>query len=323
MTIIAAYEYRKGRRAGSVDLAGPPGACTGAKDCFAWVGLFEPTMAEMQACNARFGLHPLAVEDAVHPHQLPKLELYGDQLFIVARTARLKDGRIVYGETAYFVDRNFIISVRHGSDEGHSQVRARLEERPQALEHGVDYVLHGLLDMVVDNYLPVIDAVRGEVELLEQSALETSLSREEIRRLFALRRDLLGFQRMLLPMEELCAKLANLDLPSIDPDVRPYFRDVLDHVRRVSTLAAMLREVLGSVVETSALIAQQHQADITRTLAAWAAILAVPTAIAGIYGMNFAHMPELQTEYGYFVVLGAIALICTGLFFHFRRLGWL
>lgn len=323
MTIVAAFEYRNGRRGEAVDLQqSAPSARTG-KNSFAWVGLFEPTTEEMHFCTRRFHLHPLAVEDAMHPHQLPKLELYGEQLFIVARTAMIRNGRINYGETAYFVGQDFIVSVRHGSDLGHSQLRVRLEERPQALKHGVDFVLHSLLDLVVDNYFPVIDSVRAEVETLEQTALENALNRQQIRRLFTLRRDLLGFQRMLLPMEDVCAKLANLDLPSIDAEIRPYFRDVLDHVRRVSTLAAMLRDVLGSVVETSALIAQQHQSEITRTLAAWAAILAVPTAIAGIYGMNFDNMPELHTRYGYFVVMGAIGVICTALFVRFRRIGWL
>lgn len=323
MTLVAAYEYRNGKRLGAVGPDRTHSAAHPDGRTFAWVGLVEPTPAEMEAWVERFALHPLAVEDALHAHQLPKLEIYGDQLFVVVRTASLKNGRIVYGETACFVARNFILSVRHGSDQGHSAVRSRLESQPKLLAHGVDYVLHGLIDMVVDNYFPVIDAISDEVELLEQSALESALNGAQTRRLFALRRDLLHLQRMLLPMEDVCAKLANLDLPAIDAHVRPYFRDVLDHVRRVASMAALLRDVLGSVVETSALIEQQRQGQITRTLAAWAAILAVPTAIAGIYGMNFENMPELRQEYGYFVVLAAIALACGALFLHFRRLGWL
>lgn len=323
MTVVAAFTYRNGKRASAIDPAAPVTNKSRDRDSFAWVGLHEPAPQELKAFAEHFALHPLAIEDALHPHQLPKLEQYGDQLFIVARPAMISHGRIVYGTTAYFVDRDFIISVRHGSDAGHSAVRARLEERPQTLKRGVDFVLHGLLDLVADNYLPVIDQIRDEVDQLEQHAIDATLDRARIRRLFQLRRDLLAFQRMLLPMEEVCAKLANLDLPGIDPDVRPYFRDVLDHVRRVSSMASLLREVLGSVVETSSLIAQQHQGEITRTLAAWAAILAVPTAIAGIYGMNFEHMPELATRYGYFVVLGVIGATCAGLFLRFRRMGWL
>lgn len=323
MTLIAAWEYRNGKRAGPVSLTEPltePRAGSGA---FAWVGLHQPDAAEMAAWAERFALHPLAVDDALHPHHLPKFEQYGDQLFVVTRTATMRAGRIEYGETAFFVGRRFLMSVRHGSDHGHSSVRTRLEATPKLLARGVDYALYGLLDMVVDNYFPVIDAVSDEVDKLEQSVLDAALSRAQTRRLFGLRRDLLHFQRMLLPMEDLCAKLANLDLPAIDADMRPYFRDVLDHVRRVASMTGLLREVLQSVVETSALIEQQRQGQITRTLAAWAAILAVPTAIAGIYGMNFKFMPELQWEYGYFAVLSGIALSCAGLYFHFRRLGWL
>lgn len=323
MTLVAARLYKDGVCCGEVQPHTPAGGIAAGTDTFAWVGLHEPEKAEMEQWANRFALHPLAVEDALHAHQLPKLELYGDQLFVIARTARIQDGRIVYGETAYFVGRDFIVSVRHGSDQGHSAVRKKLESRPKLLAHGVDYVLHGLLDMVVDNYFPVIDAVSVEVDKLEQSALESALTAAETRRLFALRRDLLHFQRMLLPMEDVCAKLSNLDLPPVDADVRPYFRDVLDHVRRVASMAGLMRDVLGSVVETSALIEQQRQGQITRTLAAWAAILAVPTAIAGIYGMNFENMPELRMEYGYFVVVGIIVVLCIGLYLHFRRLGWL
>lgn len=322
MTIIAAREYRDGKVVTGNGDAVLDADGSHAGD-FAWVGLCEPTAEELNACAQRFGLHPLAVEDALHAHQLPKIEIYGDQLFVVARTAKMIEGRVNYGETAFFIGKNHIVTVRHGSDQGHSSVRTKLETRPQLLAHGVDYVLHALLDMIADNYVPVIDAAAEIVQRLEQSALESALTREEMRELFGLRRDLLQLQRVLIPMEELCAKLATLDLPNIDAEVRPYFRDVLDHVRRVASLAALHREVLNTVMETSALIEQQRQSEITRQLAAWAAILAVPTAIAGIYGMNFDNMPELRMEYAYFVVLGIIAVICTGLFLRFKRMGWL
>lgn len=325
MAIIAARDYCGGRPQAEAWSAGTAGDQRSGQsgDCFSWVGLFEPTKEEMDACAKAFDLHSLAVEDALHAHQLPKLEVYGDQLFVVARTAKIENGHIAYGETAIFVGRNHIVTVRHGSDQGHSSLRAKLEARPNQLAHGVDFVLHALLDMIADNYLPVIDAAGDIVQRLEQSALESALTRIEMRELFNLRRDLLMLQRMLIPMEEVCAKLATLDLPNIDEEVRPYFRDVLDHVRRVASLAALHREILNSVMETSALIEQQRQGDITRKLASWAAILAVPTAIAGIYGMNFENMPELRMEYAYFVVLGTIAAICILLYHRFKRSGWL
>lgn len=324
MAIIAARDYREGRVVGEPFTDGKvPAHEPCSPDAFAWVGLLDPTPEEMAACAKRFGLHPLAVEDALHAHQLPKLEIYGDQLFIVARTAKMEAGHISYGETALFVGRNHIVTVRHGSDQGHSALREKLETSPALLAHGVDYVLHALLDMIADNYFPVIDAAGEMVQRLEQSTLDSALTRPEMRALFNLRRDLLLLQRMLIPMDEVCAKLSSLDLPNIDPEVRPYFRDVLDHVRRVSSLAALHREMLNSVMETSALIEAQRQGEITRKLAAWAAILAVPTAIAGIYGMNFDNMPELRMEFGYFTVLGTIAAICVVLFLRFRKSGWL
>lgn len=325
MAIIAARNYREGRPLEDIAILDHDhGVKSGTRpDGFSWVGLFEPTSDEMNACAARFGLHPLAVEDALHAHQLPKLEIYGDQLFVVARTARMEDGHLAYGETAIFVGRNHIVTVRHGSDQGHSSLRTKLENRPAQLKHGVDYVLHALLDMIADNYFPVIDAAGEIVQRLERSALESALTRSEMRELFNLRRDLLLLQRMLIPMEDVCAKLAGLELPNVDVEVRPYFRDVLDHVRRVASLAALHREMLNSVMETSTLIEQQRQGANTRQLAAWAAILAVPTAIAGIYGMNFDNMPELRMEYAYFAVLSVIASICAILFFRFKKSGWL
>ncbi|WP_126172503.1 magnesium/cobalt transporter CorA [Altericroceibacterium xinjiangense] len=322
MTVVAAYEYRDGKRTAEVALS-PAEPRTSHRGDFTWVGLLEPNEEEMRVCAKRFGLHPLAVEDALHAHQLPKIEVYGDQLFVVARTATARDGRIVFGETAFFLSADHIVTVRHGSDQGHASLRSRLEERPELLAHGVDYVLHALLDLIVDQYFPLIDGVSAEVEHLEGLALNSGLSLEETRRLFSLRRDLLHLQRILIPMEDVCARLVNLELPAIDPEVRPYFRDVLDHVRRVETMTGLMREVLSSVMETSALIEQQQQNQITRKLAAWAAVLAVPTAIAGIYGMNFEHMPELRWEYGYFAVLGLIALICLTLWLRFRKSGWL
>lgn len=325
MTVIAARQYRDGKPVGpAAPHSGQGEDKASAQDgAFSWVGLFEPTFDEINACADAFGLHPLAVDDALHAHQLPKLEIYGDQLFIVARTAKIEGGHIAYGETAIFVGRNHIVTVRHGSDHGHSELRAKLEARPALLAHGVDYVLHALLDMIADNYFPVIDAAGEIVARLEQCAFEAALSRTEMRELFNLRRDLLQLQRVLIPMEDVCAKLASLDLPNIDTEVRPYFRDILDHLRRISSLVTLHREMLNSVMETSALIEQQRQGDITRKLASWAAILAVPTAIAGIYGMNFVHMPELRMEYGYFIVMAAIAAICALLFWRFKKSGWL
>ncbi len=322
MSVVAAYLYRDGKRIGEVSLDAPV-QCEEGRSEFVWIGLLEPTEAELRTLQTNFDLHPLAVEDALKAHQLPKADVYGDQLFVVARTAHLEDDRIAYGETSIFVGRNHVITVRHGSARAHSDLRAHLEAAPTLLAHGVDYVLHAILDFVVDGYLPIVQTIEDDVLTMEQRALDSFLDREEVLRIFTLRQELVRFQRILGPMGELVSKLSHLELPCLDPEVRPYFSDVLDHVRRVDGMVTVLRDVLTSVFEISNLLEQQRQGAITRQLAAWAAILAVPTAIAGIYGMNFENMPELKAHDGYFVVLAVIASLCLLLYARFKRVGWL
>jgi magnesium transporter len=322
MSVVAAFFYQNGRRVRPVAIDEPT-PCVGDKSEFVWIGLLDPSEQELRVLQDKYGLHPLAVEDAFKAHQLPKVDVYGDQLFVVARTAYLEQDQIHYGETAAFVGKHHIITVRHGSTRAHSELRSYLEAAPALLSQGVDYVLHGVMDFIVDGYLPIVEAIEEEVLGMEQRALNTFLGREEVARIFRLRREMIRFQRILGPMSEVCSKLSRLDMPCVDAEARPYFSDVLDHVRRVQTRVDGLREVLTSVFEISTLLEQQRQGEITRQLAAWAAILAVPTAIAGIYGMNFENMPELKTEYGYFVVLGVIAVLCVTLYMRFRRAKWL
>ncbi|WP_415288732.1 magnesium and cobalt transport protein CorA [Brevundimonas sp. S1H14] len=321
MSVVASYVYKDGKRVREAPLTDQGLAL--AEGEYLWIGLHEPSDEEFDVLVRRFHLHPLAVEDALTAHQIPKLEVYGSELFIVARTAQAKGDRILYGETHVFVGPNYVITIRHGSARAHTQLRAQLEASPHQLKHGPDFVLHGVLDFIVDGYIPIIDAIEDKVLEMEQVALDSFLARDDITRLFQLRRELVKFSRVLGPMEEVCVKLQSLDLPCIDREVRPYFRDVADHVRRVSSRAAGLRDILASVFEVSNLLEQQRQGVITRKLAAWAAILATPTAVAGIYGMNFEHMPELRWTYGYPAVLALIVAICIGLYITFKRSKWL
>jgi magnesium transporter len=323
VSVVAAFVYKDGHRVREASLSDQGLAL--APDEFVWIGLVEPDEAELRTLQQRFDLHPLAVEDALAAHQLPKVEVYGAELFVVAVTASLDPDseEVVYGETHIFVGRAHVITVRHGSDRAHGQLRARLEASPVQLRHGPDYVLHGALDFIVDGYQPVVDEIEEQVLATEQEALESFLSPPEIRRLSRLRRELLRFRRILGPMEDVASKLGNLQLPCIDPEVRPYFRDITDNVRRTTSRLDGLREVVASVLDVSGLLEQQRQGVITRKLAAWAAILAVPTAVAGIYGMNFEHMPELHWRYGYPLVLAAIGAICVLLYLSFKRAKWL
>ena len=321
MPVIASYVYRDGRRVREAPLT--EAGLRLARDEYLWIGLYEPTDAEFDVLVRRFRLHPLAVEDALRAHQLPKVEVYGSELFVVARTADLQEEHIVYGETHAFVGPRHIITIRHGSARSHTALRTQLEAAPGQLKHGADFILHGVLDFIVDAYRPIVDALEDHVLAMEQQALDRFLSRADIRGLFDKRRELLRFARVLGPMQDVAGRLQSLDVGCIDPEVRPYFRDVADHVKRVSARVAALLDTLSSVFEVSNLLEQQRQGVITRKLASWAAILAVPTALAGVYGMNFDNMPELHWRFGYFGVLAVMAAICGGLFLGFKRNKWL
>jgi magnesium transporter len=322
MTVVAAYLYRDGHRIRPVAIDEKIDSLDNKSE-FVWIGIADPTEEEMHSLADCYGLHPLAVEDAIKGDQLPKIDVYDDQLFVVARTAHLEGDHIDYGETAIFVGHSHIISVRHGSTRAHTALREQLEKAPRLLMHGVDYLLHAILDYIIDGYLPLIEDLEEEVLEMETKAVESFLARTEVNRIFTVRRELIRFQRILGPMGEVAQKLARQELPCIDAEARVYFRDVQDHVRRTQARVDGLREVLTGVFEFSSLLEQQRQGTITKQLAAWAAILAVPTAIAGIYGMNFDNMPELRARFGYFIVVGVIALTCALLYRRFRKLGWL
>ena len=291
---------------------------------FEWVGVAEPTADEMDLLRRQFGLHPLAVEDSLNPMQMPKVEIYGRHLFIVARTAAIVEGEnIAYGQTAIFLNSDCVISVRFGSTRAHSALRTRLENDAERLAEGPDYVAHAILDFIVDGYLPILESMENGVQAMEERAIDAFPDPSTIRRIFRLRRQFRRFERIVGPMEEMCDRLATADLPWIDAGTRIWFRDVQDHVRRAMVRLRALKETLASIVETASLLEQHRQGEMTRKLAAWAAILAVPTAIAGIYGMNFDVMPELRWRYGYPMIWGVIGTICGGLFWRFRRIGWL
>lgn len=323
MTIVAARRYSHGQPVEDIAVDGVRRS-NAPEDSFDWVGVAEPTEAEMEILRRQFGLHPLAVEDALNPNQLSKAESYGRQLFIVARTAAIEEGeRIAYGQTALFLDRDFVVTVRFGSTRAHRALRERLEQDSDRLAEGVDFVAYAILDFIVDGYEPIVEQLDGAVQQLEEQAIDSFPDPETIRRIFHLRRQLRRFEHIVGPMEGLCEMLVSYDFPAIDPRARVWFRDIADHVRRTVARARGLADTLANIVETASLLEQHRQGAMTRQLASWAAILAVPTAIAGIYGMNFDFMPELRWQYGYFIVLGAIALICGGLWLRFKQIDWL
>jgi len=290
---------------------------------FIWIGLHEPTQEALQRLQQRFGLHDLAIEDAHRAHQRPKVEVYGDSLFVVLRTAQLVDKRTQFGETHVFLGKDYVISIRHGPSSPYREVRARCESTPRLLKLGTDFVLYAIMDFVVDNYFPVVDALEEEVESLEEHVFNDDFDQETVEHIYRLKRDLLSLRRAVAPVVEMSNRLTRFDMPLIDKHAYPYFRDIHDHAVLVNDSVDYLRELLNSALEVDLLLASVGQSEVTKKLASWAAILAVPTAVAGIYGMNFAVMPELHWSFGYPVVMAVILGACGFLYWRFKKTHWL
>jgi magnesium transporter len=320
--VVAAGVYVDGRRVANIGID-ESSSWRNQPGHVVWIGLHEPDISVLRRVQQQFELHDLAIEDADHAHQRPKIEQYGDALFIVARTAQLEGDSIAFGETHLFVGEGYIVSVRHGASASYAPVRERCESCPRALARGEDYILYAILDFIVDNYSPVVETIQEEVESMEAQVLASAMTRAQIERLYSLRRDLLRLRNAVGPLVEVCRRLEHDDLPMIRPTMRPLFRDVTDHVRTIQEQIDSLREVLAFAFEASLLVGQAQETAVSKKLASWLAIIAVPTAIAGLYGMNFKNMPELEWEYGYFSVIGVIAIVCAALFWRFRRVGWL
>jgi magnesium transporter len=289
--------------------------------CFAWIGLHEPSEDEFDAVRREFGLHELAVEDAIKAHQRPKLEVYGDTLFTVLKTAQLVDDDLVLGEVLVFVGDTFIITVRHGETDLH-RVRLTLEGRPDLLGHGPTAALWGILDKVTDDYLPLIQELDARVQALEQEVFSPSHG-DASARIYGLKRTVLEVHQAVTPLEGPVDGLASGMYPIVPEQMRPYLRDVHDHLLREMGRIIEIRELLTSILTANLTQASFRQNEDVRKISAWAAIIAVPTAIAGIYGMNFEHMPELEWRLGYPLVLALIAGVCLMLYWRFRRAGWL
>ena len=291
---------------------------------FVWVGLQEPSAEEFDSVAREFDLHELAVEDAIHAHQRPKLEVYGESLFIVMKTARYDDEReeVDFGEILLFIGEGFIVSVRHGAASALADVRKEVERRRDQMRWGTGAVLHAIVDRVVDDYAPVIDGLDDDIHEVETAVFSPTRD-NPAERIYKLSREVIEFHRAAAPLIEPLHRLAAGQSRFVHDDMRSYFRDVYDHLMRVVDAIHGQRELLASVLQANLTQVSVRQNDDMRRISAWVAIIAVPTMIAGIYGMNFEHMPELAWMYGYPAVLGVIAVACTSLYLYFRRAGWL
>ena len=291
---------------------------------FVWIGLYEPTEEEFASLRREFNLHELAVEDAIHAHQRPKLEVYEHMVFLVLKTARYVDPTevIELGELLVFLGDDYIITVRHGEASSLTPVRESLEDDPEHLRRGPGAVLHAILDRVVDDYAPAIQGLETDIDEVEDE-LFSGQRTNPAERIYRLQREVLQFRKATAPLVEPMERLAEGRYSQIHPEIREYFRDVNDHLIRTRDQLDAMRDLLAGSLQANLAQVAVRQNDDVRRISAWVAIIAVPTAIAGIYGMNFEHMPELRWELGYPGVVFVMLAICSMLYRYFRRSGWL
>lgn len=292
-------------------------------ECFVWVALYDPAPEELAAMKDEFGLHELAVEDAHHGHQRPKIEEYGDSLFVVLHTVEIDGPDLKVGEIAIFVGPNFVLSVRSHTEHGFAAVRARCESEPHLLRHGAGFVLYALMDTIVDRYFPALDALEEELEHIEDRMFAGSSPRGNIEALYEHKQKLTLLKHAVAPLLEAVGKLHGGRVPRVCADTQDYFRDVNDHLVRINQSIDSLRDMTTTAISVNLSLITVQENETTKRLASYAALVAVPTMIAGIYGMNFRHMPELSWEWGYPLAIATMASLDLYLFSRFRRAGWL
>jgi magnesium transporter len=289
-----------------------------------WIGLHEPSEDVLNEVQREFSLHDLAVEDAHSAHQRPKLELYGDSIFVVLRTAQVKPNHHTdFGETHFFVGANYIVSIRHGSSVSYADVRSRCESTPYLLSKGQGFVLYAIMDFIVDKYYPVVHELEQELEIIEDKIFKEKPNRKSTEQIYQLKRELLEVKRAVSPLIEVCNRLTRMDIKCISEETRPYFRDVYDNVVRINEIVDNTRELLNTALDANFSLISISQNDVSKRFAGWAAIIAIPTMVAGFYGMNFKYMPEAEWEYGFYSVIFLTIAACALAFYLFRRSGWL
>ena len=297
-------------------------------NCLVWVALFEPTLEELDEMAEEFGLHELAVEDARKGHQRPKIEEYGDSLFAVLHPAEMLpvgeggDCELNVGEIDIFVGENYVLTVRHRTQIGFAAVRARTEREPELLRHGAGFVFYALIDNVVDRYFPVLDQIETRLETAEEQLFSSSATRAKIEELYALKRELMTLKHAVAPLMEAVGKLFGGRVPHICQGTQEYFRDVYDHLARINGTIESTREMLTTAIQVNLALIGISDNEVTKRLAAYGALITVPTLIAGIYGMNFKNMPELDWAGGYPLAVFVMIAIDAILFVRFRRAKW-
>lgn len=321
-TIVNCAAYCEGRRVANVDIENISDVLN-QPDKFVWIGLHEPSAEMLSKLQREFGLHDLAVEDTHRAHQRPKIEAYGDTLFIVLRTVHMNNGDVELGETHFFVGKNFIITVRHGSSLPYTDVRARCESTPELLRKGPGFALYAIMDAIVDQYFPLVDTLAEKLEMLEEKIFDETFRRETTAEIYHLKQQLMEVKRAVSPLIDVCNRLMRFDLKLIEEETRPYFRDVYDHAIRINEMVDNSRDLLSTALEANLSLISISQNEVSKKFAGWAAIIGIPTMVAGIYGMNFRFMPELEWRMGYPLIMTVTFGFCIALYFRFRKSGWL
>ncbi|HET7766722.1 MAG TPA: magnesium/cobalt transporter CorA [Burkholderiales bacterium] len=319
--LVSCGAYQDGKKLGDIKPE-EIGQYVNRPECFVWVALKDPLPGELAAMQKEFDLHELAVEDARHGHQRPKIDEYGDSLFAVLHNVQFAD-ELTVGEVDLFVGRNYVLSVRNQAEPGFREVRARCEREPENLKLGSGFVFYALIDAVVDRYFPVLDAIEDEFEKFEEQIFTGSSLRANIEGLYYVRQKLTTLQHAVLPLLEAVGKLYGGRVPQVCAGMQEYYRDVYDHLVRISQTINSQRDTVTTAIQVNVAMITFSETEVTKRLAAWGALIAVPTFIASLYGMNFKNMPELDWVFGYPAAVGAMALINVLLFFRFRRAGWL
>ncbi|MDO6409017.1 MAG: magnesium/cobalt transporter CorA [Pantoea sp.] len=321
--VINCVVYRHGQREENVDISDISEVLK-EDNTFVWLGLYQPDAAFMQTLQQEFSLHELAIEDALVAHQRPKIEQYGESVFVVVKTAHLDaQQRISFGETHFFLGKNFLITVRHGSTDGYGGIRARAEKNQAMMSEGPAYAMYCILDCIVDNYSKITASLSQRISAMEDEMFSTRFHRDTLEEVYHLRRELLSLRNAAMPVTEICPQLVRFHEDLVPKNLRAYLRDVQDHAHHVMIDAEDMREMLTSAMQVNLALVSVQQSEVNKKLAGWGAVLIVPTIIFSMYGMNFADMPELHTHFGYPVALGVTLTICGFMWWRLKRSGWL
>ena len=320
--LVNCVAYQRGQKLSDIPL-GEVRAHLERPDCFVWVALKDPEPQELASLQQDFGLHELAVEDAQKGHQRPKIDEYGASLFVVLHLIEPVGQDLQTGEVAIFVGPQYVISVRRDAQLGFTEVRRRCEQEPELLQHGPAYVLYALMDTVVDRYFPVLDGLTEEIEGIEERIFAGETTRAQIEALYSLKRKVMTLDHATVPLLEVAGKLHGGRVPPMCSGLHDYFRDVYDHLLRLKQSIDNLRDMVATAISVNLSLITIQENEVTKRLAAYAALVAFPTMVAGVYGMNFAHMPGLQSVYGYPAVLAAMVVVDSYLVYRFKKAKWM